>query len=233
MAATASPAAKLIAFAPIFFVETDELKAMKPRRIALFSLWFAAIVATLWWAYGQVGNGRPPDAQQSAQALIGGPFSLTDQSGETVTDQQFRGRYMLIYFGYTFCPDICPLEVAAMDRAFAILKDQGIDTSPVQPLFISVDPERDDIAALKSFAQQYEFDLIGLTGSTQQIEAVKSAYRVYAAKAQATAEDADFYLVDHSSVIYLMGPDGKFVRHFSHGTTAQEMAGALAAALRS
>ncbi|GAB4145125.1 MAG: SCO family protein [Sphingomonadales bacterium] len=206
---------------------------MTPRRIALFSLWFAAIAATLWWAYGQIGDRSVPNAQQSAQALIGGPFSLTDQSGETVTDQQFRGRYMLIYFGYTFCPDICPLEVAAMDRAFALLKDQGIDTSPVQPLFISVDPERDDVAALQAFVQQYEFDLIGLTGSTQQIEAVKNAYRVYAAKAQATADDAEFYLVDHSSVIYLMGPDGKFVRHFSYGTSAQEMASALANELRS
>ncbi len=206
---------------------------MTPRRIALFSLWFAAIAAALWWAYGQIGDRAVPNAQQSAQALIGGPFTLTNQSGETVTDQQFRGRYMLIYFGYTFCPDICPLEVAAMDRAFALLKDQGVDTSPVQPLFISVDPERDDVAALQGFVQQYEFDLIGLTGSTQQIEAVKTAYRVYAAKAQATADDAEFYLVDHSSVIYLMGPDGKFVRHFSYGTSAQEMASALAAELRS
>ena len=155
-------------------------------------------------------------------ALIGGPFTLVDGDGKTVTDADFRGRYMLVYFGYTFCPDVCPTTLSQM--AAALDKLPKDESSRIVPLFITVDPARDTPKVVKSYAASFYPRMIGLTGSTEQVTAAERAYKVYAAKAPGEGGE---YTMDHSSIIYLMGPDGRFIAHFAHGATVDEMVAEL------
>lgn len=160
----------------------------------------------------------------SGVATIGGPFTLVDQTGKTRTEQDFRGQYMLIYFGYTYCPDVCPTELQAISNAMDLLPE---DTArQVQPIFISVDPERDTVAAMADYVPHFHPRLIGLTGTLEQTSAAAKAYRVYYVKAFEDGEpkDSDSYLVDHSSFIYLMGKDGAYIRHFNYGETPEKIA---------
>lgn len=153
---------------------------------------------------------------------VGGPFTLTATDGETVTDATFRGRWMLIYFGYTFCPDVCPTELqtiaAAVDRL-------GPLADKLVPIFITVDPERDTPAHMAEYVKLFDDRLVGLTGTKEQIAAAARSYRVYYARANSsTASD---YLMDHSSFIYLVGPDGTFRALFKQGIAPEELAEAL------
>ncbi|KAK2361121.1 protein SCO1 protein 2, mitochondrial [Trifolium repens] len=145
----------------------------------------------------------------AGKAAIGGPFELTNHHGKRVTEKDFMGRWTLMYFGFTHCPDICPEElqklVAAVDK---IKEKSGIQTVPV---FISVDPERDTVEQVAEYVKEFHPKLIGLTGSVEEIKSVARAYRVYYMK---TAEEDSDYLVDHSIVIYLMAPDMGFVKFF-------------------
>jgi cytochrome oxidase Cu insertion factor (SCO1/SenC/PrrC family) len=157
------------------------------------------------------------------QALIGGPFSLVDQDGRRVTDADFRGRYMLIYFGFTFCPDVCPatlqLMAAAIDKA-------GTKGDRVVPLFITVDPARDTPELLKPYVKSFHSRFVGLTGTPAEIESVTRAYRVYSRKVEDAAAPGG-YTMDHTLIIYLMGPDGRFVAHFTSGTSLDSLAAQL------
>ena len=157
------------------------------------------------------------------EATVGGPFTLTDHNGRRVTDQDFRGRYMLVFFGFTFCPDVCPtalqLTAAALDRL-------GAKAERVTPLFISVDPERDTPEQLKIYVASFHPRLVGLTGTTNEIAAVARAYRVYFKRVK-DERSAAGYTVDHSSIVYLMGPDGRFITHFTHATSPDAMVAAL------
>ncbi len=162
----------------------------------------------------------------TGQALIGGPFELVDHHGKTVTDADFAGRYMLIYFGYSFCPDICPLSLQTMTAAYDLLPAE--QQAKIVPIFITVDPERDTVEAMADYVGAFHQDLIGLTGNPEQIKAVARAYRVYYAKAMFDPESPDDYLVDHSSYYYLMGPDGSYVRHFGHDATEEDIARGIA-----
>lgn len=138
---------------------------------------------------------------------IGGPFALTNGDGKPVTDQDFRGKYMLVYFGYTYCPDVCPTTLNAVAEA---LDKLGTKADRVQPLFITVDPRRDTADAVKKYAAAFGTRFQGLTGSAAQIAAVAKAYRVYYAEHR-TGPGPDDYTMDHSSVLYLMGTDGRFI----------------------
>jgi|APTNR8051073442_1049403.scaffolds.fasta_scaffold01241_2 protein SCO1/2 len=163
------------------------------------------------------------------RVAIGGPFELVDQDGNTVTDADFRGRYMLIYFGYTYCPDICPTSLL---RNIEALDSLGSKKDLIQPILISVDPERDTPALLKDYAELFDPRLIALTGSPEQVAEAARAYRVYYAKAEEPGADAGSdYLMDHSGFTYLMGPDGAFVAFFRHDTTPDAMAARLRAEL--
>jgi protein SCO1/2 len=174
--------------------------------------------------------GPPASVPQSAGAAIGGPFTLIDQDGKTVTDEDFRGQYMLVYFGYTYCPDVCPTSLSIVGRALDILEEQAPDQAArIQPVFISVDPDRDTPAVLKDYVKNFHERLIGLTGTPDQVAAAAKAYRVYFAKVREKGAAADEYLMDHSSITYVMGPDGKFATHFGHGTDPAVMAEKLAA----
>lgn len=167
-----------------------------------------------------------PALTGSGQALIGGPFSLVDHTGKRVTERDFLGKYLLIFFGYTYCPDICPTELQVMSAALDQMGEKGEE---VLPVFITVDPERDTPEVLKTYVENFHPRLVGLTGTPEEVAAVAKAYRVYYSKAAGAG--AGDYLMDHSSILYLMGPDGKFVKHFTYTTDAKALAEELNAAL--
>jgi protein SCO1/2 len=152
-------------------------------------------------------------------ADLGGPFRLVDQDGKAVTDATYAGKFMLIYFGFTFCPDVCPTELQAMATA---IDDLGGPGEMVQPILISVDPERDTPAQLKEYVASFHPRLVGLSGSGTEIAAVAKAYRVYYAKGPVDADGN--YVMDHTSFVYLMGPDGKLRSVFRAGTAPEAMA---------
>ena len=157
--------------------------------------------------------------QSSGKALIGGPFTLTDQTGKKVTDQDFRGRYMLVFFGFTACPDICPAGLQLMSAA---LDKIGAKANNVTPIFISVDPARDTPEKIAAYVKNFNDRLVGLTGTAEEVAAVAKAYRVFYQKTPNEAAPAD-YGMNHTSIIYLMGPDGEYVTHFTPTTSVDAM----------
>ena len=163
-------------------------------------------------------GGQP--VQSSGTALVGGPFSLVGADGKTVTDADFRGRYMLVFFGFTHCPDICPAELQVIAQALDKLDDKG---KKVVPVFITLDPERDTPQAMADYVKSFGPNFVGLTGSPEAIAAAAKAYRVAYAKVE-NKESAGGYSVDHSALVYLMDPEGKYATHFSYGTGADELA---------
>lgn len=164
-------------------------------------------------------GGQGPAVQTSGKALIGGPFTLVDQTGKTVTDQDFRGRYMLVFFGFAHCPDICPAELQVMSAALDAL---GPKADSVVPIFITLDPERDTQAAMDAYVKNFGPRFVGLTGSSEQIAAAAKAYRVAYSKFQQDKTSSD-YSIDHSALVYLMGKNGEYITHFAYGTPAAQM----------
>ncbi len=150
-------------------------------------------------------------------ASIGGPFTLLDGNGHTVTDRDFRGRWMLVYFGYTHCPDACPTALQDMATALDDLGDKRRDVAPV---FITVDPERDTPAVMKDYVANFGPGIVGLSGTPDAVAQAAREYRVYYAKHPTT----DGYDMDHSSIIYLMDPQGRFVANFTHETPPEQIA---------
>ena len=153
-----------------------------------------------------------------AGAAIGGPFELVSETGATVTDRDVITKPTLVYFGYTFCPDVCPLDTMRNAQAAYMLEDQGIDIGTV---FVTVDPERDTVDVVSEFTDNFHENMVGLTGTPEQVKAAAQAYRVYY---QAQDDDPEFYLVDHSNQTYLMFPDTGFATFFRNDTTAKQVA---------
>lgn len=168
-----------------------------------------------------------PGAGSSGIALVGGPFTMVTHRGEPVTEQMLIGKHTLIFFGFTYCPDVCPTELQVMTAATDALARQGIMVSPV---FVSIDPGRDTPEVVKSYVENFSPALIGLTGTPEQVSQMAKAYRVYYAKVE-NAKSPQDYLMDHSSILYLMGPDGKFLKHFTYTTDAEALAKAIGQAL--
>ena len=170
----------------------------------------------LWHESEQVpGLGR---VVSTGQADVGGPFQLTDQHGKPVSDQDFRGRYMLIYFGYSFCPDVCPTTLSVMAQGLDKLGDKS---RRVVPVFITIDPERDTPKVLDDYMKAFGPNFVGLTGNAAQIKDVEKKYRVYAVKRPLEGGN---YGMDHSSVLYLMGPDGKLVSFYDEAVSPDDLA---------
>jgi len=163
----------------------------------------------------------------SGTPLIGGPFELRAHDGQTVTNETFKGVFTLIYFGFTYCPDVCPTELQVMSSALDLLGD---DAEKVRPLLITVDPERDTVDIMAQYVANFHPRLMGLTGTPEQISTAASAYRVYYEKVEDPGSNAA-YTMDHSSIVYLMGPDGNFIAHFGPGTGPEKMAEKIQAAL--
>jgi cytochrome oxidase Cu insertion factor (SCO1/SenC/PrrC family) len=155
---------------------------------------------------------------------VGGPFELTDHTGKPRTNSDFRGKLMLVYFGFTYCPDVCPADLQAIGLA---LDKLGADGDSVQPLFITVDPERDTAQHLAEYVPMFHPRLIGLTGSAEAIRKAADAYKVYYAKVDPPKEnakdDSGYYTVDHTAYIYLMDREGNYLGFFPPGTSADRM----------
>lgn len=205
----------------------------QPRRLpflrtALLLAAGAALVAALLWLAmprpaARDGGEEPP----LAGAPIGGDFALTDQDGRRVTNDSLKGRYRLIYFGYSFCPDVCPVDVQRMAQGLKAFEASNPEAAArVVPVFITVDPARDTPAVLREFVAAFHPRLIGLTGTQAEIDVAKRAYRVYAAKGEGT--DAENYLMDHSAFVYLMDPDGKPIQYFERSDDAAAITAGLA-----
>lgn len=160
----------------------------------------------------------PVQAESAASKL----FSLTDQTGRAVSDADFRGRYMLVYFGYTHCPDICPTDLAVMSEAIDIMGEEGAE---VLPLFITLDPERDDVEMMADYIAHFHPRFLALTGSAQQITNAANAFGARSSKSYAAGTEQ--YVVNHSSYAYFVGPDGNMSLMFKPGITNEMMAAAI------
>jgi len=185
--------------------------------IGVMLLALGVIAATAIVAWQHIADTGTTETAESAgftaAVKIGGPFNLVTHRGEKVTDETYRGRFLFVYFGYAYCPDICPTELANMA---ATLDHMGSAASAVQPLFVTVDPERDSPAFMSEYVAQFHPAMVGLTGTSKQIADVAKRYRVFYRKVE--DESASEYLMDHSNFIYLMGPDGEFLSMFRGGT---------------
>jgi len=184
-------------------------KAWMPYVILAAALLFTAVASTALWIIGNHQRASIGASETQTKAQIGGPFTLTDQNGQRRTDADFRGRYMLIFFGFTNCPDVCPTTLSVFSEA---LNKLGPKADRVVPIFISVDPERDTPELLKSYLASFGPRFVGLTGTPDEVAKVAKAYRVYYQK---RALEGGAYAVDHSSVIYLMDDKGKFAAYYT------------------
>lgn len=217
------------------------------RTIRLFALILLALLGGVWayaWVTRAPGEGlaeafaarlrllfgtqMPVPAAGGVQLpqgmSLGGPFSLTDQAGHAVTEHDYAGRWMLVYFGYSFCPDVCPTELGTMAAAIDALGPAG---ERVTPVFISVDPQRDTPAVLADYVARFHPRLQGLTGTPEQVAEVARRYRVYYARVK--RPDMTEYLMDHSSFIYLVGPDARVRTLFRPEMRPEDIAAAIAA----
>ncbi len=179
-----------------------------PRLLIIAALAVASSLAISWAWRVMDSTPRPlPRTTTSGTAAIGGPFTLVATNGESVTDQSFHGKWLLIFFGYTSCPDLCP---TALTNVSVALEKFGSDAGRIQPLFITVDPQRDTRDVMANYLKSFDARILGLTGTQAQIDGVTREYRVYVALDK-SERGGDDYLVSHSAYLYLMDPSGKFV----------------------
>lgn len=180
-----------------------------------------AAAGALGAAWVSLVEAPAPKVATSGTAAIGGPFTLVSTNDGNVTDQTYRGKWLLIFFGYTFCPDACP---TALNNISVALEKLGADAGKLQPLFVTVDPQRDTREVLAEYLKSFDSRIIGLTGSQDQIDRVVKEYRVYVASQKSETQGDDNYLVSHSAYIYLMDPQGKFVNVIQGSEAGEEIA---------
>lgn len=196
------------------------------KQMALLCvLGFALGTTSAWYevnkssdAGASVAQIEPAAGTALAGAQIGGAFSLTDHNGDAVTEQNYAGSYKLVFFGFTSCPDICP---AGLEKVTAAMNALGPKADLVQPLFITIDPDRDTPDVMKEYVEMFHPRLAGLTGSTEQVDAVAAAYKVYAAKAEGSSPDN--YVMNHSAYTFFMAPDGQPLTMFGAEDTPAAM----------
>ncbi len=189
-------------------------------KSVIFGTATLALAAGLGFYTWQASSGATAPCGDTAVAgsAIGGPFELVSEDGQTVTDADVITKPTLVYFGYTFCPDVCPLDSARNAQAAYILEEQGLDLGTV---FISVDPARDTVEVVRDFTDNFHEDMIGLTGSAEQVKAASLAYKTYY---RVQEGDPDYYLVDHSTQTYLMMPETGFATFFRRDTPPEQVA---------
>jgi protein SCO1/2 len=175
---------------------------------------------------------EPPPPGPSSQPANRGPFSLVNHTGQAVTEKDFLGKLMLVYFGYTHCPDLCPIDLQVMVQAIDNLAEQN---EKVQPIFITVDPERDTVEVMADYVRRFHPRIIGLTGTHEQVAAASKAYRVRRMKffpleleddekiESSATENSSKYVVDHTASFFLVGPDGAGLMQYASGITAEEI----------
>jgi protein SCO1/2 len=193
------------------------MTAKTSRPLVIFAAFAGSLAIGLlavMWLLGGLQNVTPPSS-------IGGPFRLSDQNGQIVTEQSLKGKPTLIFFGFTHCPDVCPTSLFEISE---VLRAMGKDADRINAYFVSVDPERDTAAAMKDYLSSFDPHLKGLTGDAAATAKVLSGYRVYAKKVP--MKDGD-YTMDHTALIYLMDRDGKFVSPFNLKRKPEEAAADL------
>lgn len=194
---------------------------LKVIAIVLFGLALGGLSAWI-----MVSQAPPSGAVATGKALVGGPFSLVDASGKRVSEKDFAGRKMLVFFGFTSCPDVCPGGLQVISAA---LEKLGAKADKVAPVFITLDAERDPPAKVGEYVKSFSPKLIGLSGTPDEVTAAAKAYRVYFKKVPGS--DPNNYNIDHSSIIYLMDEHGQYLTHFPYPITVDELAAKLEAAL--
>ena len=155
------------------------------------------------------------DKSQKGSGLVGGSFELVDQDRKSITNNSFPNKFKIIYFGFTFCPDVCPMGLTTISEA---LDSLGTKAKRIQPIFITLDPLRDTADVLKNYKENFHENIVFLTGSVEQIRSVAKLYKVYFQK----TNDDDDYLIDHSAITFIMSPSGRYLRHFGPNATAAE-----------
>jgi protein SCO1/2 len=196
--------------------------------IGLIGVGLGAIIGLMTLVGGQSDRPAVVGATQSTgEAKIGGPFVLVDQDGKARSEKDFFGKHTLVFFGFLYCPDICPATLQVITDTMNRL---GAKQERITPVFISVDPERDTPEALKTYLGNFSPRLVGLTGTPDQVQKAAKAYRAYYKKVP-NKDLPGSYTVDHSTILYLMGPDGRYITHFTHGTSPADMAKRLQAIL--
>ncbi|KAF9429267.1 Cu-binding protein [Entomortierella beljakovae] len=206
--------------------------ALNWKTLAVFSVTGAGLLYYFREEKKRVEIAREKEAQLARESIsfgkpkIGGPFNLINQNGVKMTDEDFKGRYMLIYFGFTNCPDICPEELDKMAEVLDTINTDPEVGNVITPVFITCDPQRDTVSEVKEYVKEFHKDLIGLTGPMEEIARVAKAYRVYFSKPPKVSDGED-YLVDHSIFFYLMSPDGKFVDCYAKDHTAEHVSASI------
>lgn len=186
--------------------------------------WVPVFIASL--SFMAVAPLHAQEQVQDPSSTIGGRFMLEDHNGQIVTDQDFDGRLLLITFGYTYCPDICPTNLVNMTTALEELGEER--AAQIAPLFITIDPARDTAATLREYVAAFDKRIIGLTGPQAMIDSVSKRYKVVSAVHKPKNWKDGDYLVDHTASIFLMAPDGQFLVKFAHGMPPEDMAKRIA-----
>ncbi len=211
---------------------------MKKIFFVLLALLVLVTSVQIWVNRDQTGQKNAMESVSKQDSTpIGGAFTLVDQEGKTRHDTDFRGQILLVAFGFTHCPDICPVTVATLSKTMEQLQAKS---AQVTPLFITIDPQRDTSEVMKEFLSNFDKRIVGLTGTELQIKQVADAYKIYYARAQEEAnnktdlagKNTPDYNVDHSGYIYMMGKDGQFMRVFAYNVPEQEIISAVEAAIQ-
>ena len=195
-------------------------------RLAATAAVIIIALVLIAWQFGFLSpNGR--NSGPMVAAKIGGSFELIDHNGKLRRSAEFHEKFMLIYFGYSFCPDVCPTALQVMGSALNSLGDKA---KLIQPIFITIDPKRDTTKHLKTYVENFYPNLLGLTGTEEAIKSAAKKFRIYYARTSGNKDkpDTDDYLVDHSSIVFLMGKRGQYITHFNHQTDPNKMAEVIA-----
>jgi len=204
----------------MFNAQNKPCRTQRPHHILLYAAIFCFIGMASSSLHAQEGiKEQPPELAQASK--IGGRFMLEDHNGNIVTDQDFQGRYLLITFGYTYCPDVCPTNLVNMSNAMDELGDLS---TKIAPIFITVDPARDTAVRLHDYVASFDERLIGLTGPQAMIDSVTKRYKVVSDVHHPKNWDKGEYLIDHTASIFLMAPNGQFLVKFAHGMDPKDMA---------
>ncbi|KAL7751690.1 Cu-binding protein [Sorochytrium milnesiophthora] len=209
---------------------TEQEQKRRFSSLAYRSFGLMLVTGAAIYAYFDIEKAKAAKEREAAMAdqaigrpKIGGPFQLIDHNGKRVTDADFRGKFTLLYFGFTNCPDICPEELDKMAEALNVLDADPLTKEKVTPVFISCDPKRDSVDAVREYVKEFHPRLIGLTGKYEDIKATAKAYRVYFSSPPPEEEGDDDYLVDHSIFMYFMDPNGQFVDAFGRNLDSKEI----------
>ncbi len=209
---------------------------MQPKNFfILIGVLLMVLVSVMSYALTPANKGTPKATTQTTAGVstagiegLGGSWNLTDHNGKGVSDKDYSGKFRLMFFGFTYCPDVCPTE---LKRLSMVLEGLGADAAAITPLFVTIDPERDSPKVLKDYLARYDERFIGLTGSVKQIEHMEDIYKVYSAKAQ-DPEHTE-YTMNHSALVYLIAPDDKVLHLFHSSDTPDQIISIIRGAMTS